>query len=111
MCPAVKLTDDLIERQTRSNHSTDYLVGGHTWHSEVSRAAMTVLARVFAAHCVIDLLASERRVNHYRLATNGLFDLFQQLRQALQVANFFLRWGIIKLPVVGYGKFRKGEVG
>jgi hypothetical protein len=59
-----------------------------------------MLASVFAAHCVIDLLASEGAVNHYRLAANGLFDLFQQLRQALQVADFFLGWAVVKLPVV-----------
>jgi hypothetical protein len=76
MRPTIKLTDDLIERQTRSNHSADYFVGSHTWHSEVSRTTVTVLTGVLAAHCIIDLLASEGRVNHHGLATQGRFDLF-----------------------------------
>jgi hypothetical protein len=71
---------------------------------------VTVLAGVFAAHCVIDLLASECAVNHYRLAANGLFDLLQKLRQPLQVADFLLGWAVVKLPVVGDSEFCKGEV-
>jgi hypothetical protein len=69
-----------------------------------------MLAGVFAAHSVIDLLASEGAVNHYRLAAKGIFDLFQQLRQALQVADFFLGRAVVKLAVVGDGQFVKGKV-
>jgi hypothetical protein len=69
-----------------------------------------MLARVFAAHCVIDLLAPEGAVNHYGLAAKGFFDLFQQLRQSLQVADFFLCWAVVKLAVVCDGQFVKGEV-
>jgi hypothetical protein len=110
VCPTVKFSNDLIEWQASSNHRTDYLIRGHAGYSEVSRAPLTMLAGVFAAHCVIDLLAPERRVNHYGLAANGFLDLFQQLRQSLQVTDFHLRRGIVKLTVVGDGQFVKGEV-
>jgi hypothetical protein len=101
--PTIKLTDDLIEWQTRSNHRTDYLIGGNAWYTEVGSAAVTMLAGVFAAHCVINLLAPKGAVNHYRFATKGFFDLFQQLRQPLQVADFFLCWRVVKLSMVGDG--------
>jgi hypothetical protein len=70
-----------------------------------------MLRLVRTSNCIIDLLTAERRVNHDGLATKGFFDLLQQLRQALQVADFFLCRAVVKLPMVGYGKFCKGKVG
>jgi dihydroorotate dehydrogenase len=109
--PAVKFTDDLIEWQTRSNHGSDYLIGGNAGYTEVGSTTVTMLAGVFAAHCVIDLLAPKGAVNHYGLASNGLFYLLQQVGQALQVADFFLCRAVVKLSMVGDGQFRKGEMG
>jgi hypothetical protein len=62
-----------------------------------------MLRLVRTSNSVIDLLAPEGAVNHYRLATKGFFDLFQQLSQALQVADFFLCRAVVKLTVVGDG--------
>jgi hypothetical protein len=69
-----------------------------------------MLRLVRTSNCVIDLLATERRVNHHGFAAQGFFDLLQQLRQALQVADFFLCRAIVKLTMVGDGQFVKGEV-
>jgi hypothetical protein len=69
-----------------------------------------MLAGVFASNCIIDLFTPERRIDHNRLTAYGFLDLFQQLRQALQVAYFHLRWGVVKLAVVGDGQFVEGEV-
>jgi hypothetical protein len=62
-----------------------------------------MLRLVRTSNCIIDLLAAEGRVNHHRLATKGFFDLFQKLRQPLQVADFFLCRAVVKLAVVGDG--------
>jgi hypothetical protein len=70
-----------------------------------------MLAGVFASNCVIDLLTPKGRVNHDGLATHGFLDLLQQLRQSLQVADFFLCRAVVKFSVVGDSKFCKGEVG
>jgi len=110
MRPAVKLPDDLVVRQASSHDCTDYLVWSHAGYSKVSRAPQTMLRPVRASNCVIDLLAPESRVNHYGLAANGLFDLFQQLRQALQVANFLLGRAVVKLSMVGNGQFFECEM-
>jgi hypothetical protein len=69
-----------------------------------------MLRLVRTSNCIVYTLTAERRVNHYRLATKGFFDLLQQLRQALQVTNFFLCWAVVKLTVVGDGQFVKGKV-
>jgi hypothetical protein len=101
--PSVKLPDNLIEWQTRSNYRTNYLIGGNAGYTEVSSTTVTMLAGVFAAYCVIDLLAPEGAINHYGFTTSSVFDLLQQLRQSLQVADFLLGRRVVKLTVVGDG--------
>jgi len=60
-----------------------------------------MLRPVRAPNGIIHGLTPESRIYHYGLAANGLFDLFQQLRQALQIADFFLCRRVVKLSVVG----------
>jgi hypothetical protein len=69
-----------------------------------------MLRSVGTSNRIIDLLTPERRIHHDWLIVKFVFYLLQQLRQPLQVADFFLCRRVVKLTVVCDGQFRKGEV-
>ena len=110
MSPSVKLTDDLVKLQVSCDNSTHYLIWGHSGNTEIRSTAHSMLGRIFGADGVIHGLGPKRRINHHRLSSKYRFDFFKKLSQPLEVADLFLRWGIVQRPVVSYGQFFKGKV-
>lgn len=50
VCPTIKLTNDLLVRQTAGDDGTHHLVRGHAGHANVGGTTTAVIAGVFAAH-------------------------------------------------------------
>ena len=101
VCPAVKLTDDLVEGDAAGDHPAHHFVRGHTWHTNVSSAPDAVLAGVSATYGVVDLLGPEGAVDHDGLAAKHHLDLLKHVGQSLEVFKFGIVGRVV--PAVALG--------
>ena len=90
VCPAVELTDDLVEVDAAGNDLAHHFVRGHTGHTNVGSAPDAVLAGVPATYGVVDLFGPESAVDHDRLAAQHNLDLLKHVGQSLEVLKFLI---------------------